>query len=280
MRLGGPVFGELSDPDAWVAAVRAEGYAAAYCPLSPDADEATVRAYRDAAKRADIVIAEVGAWSNPLSPDDEERKQAVAFCQESLDLADCIGARCCVNIAGRRSGDWRGPHPDNLSHETFELIVATVREIIDAVKPSRTFYTLETMPWVFPDSVASYEALMRSIDREGFAVHFDPVNLICTPQRYCTTGELIEDFVDRLGIHIRSCHAKDIAAEPKLTVHLNEVRPGTGNLDYHVFLRSLSGLDPDLPLMLEHLTDKDEYAAAAGYVRGVAEEVGVSLEGA
>ena len=63
------------------------------------------------------------------------------------------------------------------------MIVQTVREIIDAVKPVRTFYTLETMPWMYPDSAHSYLELIRAIDRERFAVHLDVVNLVCSPQR-------------------------------------------------------------------------------------------------
>lgn len=61
MRLGGPVFGDGSDPEKWVAVVRQHGYGAAYCPVDNKADEATVRAYAEAAKAANIVIAEVGS---------------------------------------------------------------------------------------------------------------------------------------------------------------------------------------------------------------------------
>jgi len=75
IRLGGPIFEKCADPAAWVAAVRARGYRAAYCPVGLDADEATVRGYREAARKADVVIAEVGAWSNPLSPNEEERRK-------------------------------------------------------------------------------------------------------------------------------------------------------------------------------------------------------------
>ena len=71
-------------------------------------------------------------------------------------MADEIGARCCVNIAGSRGAKWDGPHPADLTPETFDLIVQSVREIIDAVKPTRAFYTLETMPWMYPDSADSY----------------------------------------------------------------------------------------------------------------------------
>ena len=112
-------------------------------------DDATVAAYAEAARRADIVIAEVGAWSNPIDPDATKARAAVAKCAACLDLADRIGARCCVNIAGSRSASrWDGPHPDNFSVGTFDLIVETTRAIIDAVKPRRSFYTLETMPWI------------------------------------------------------------------------------------------------------------------------------------
>src|SRR5512136_2019881 len=106
MLLGGPVFASYSDPETWIRAVRAEGYQAAYCPIGIEADGATVRAYAQAARDAGIVIAEVGAWCNPLSPDEKTRENALDQCIGSLVLADHIGARCCVNIAGSRGAKW------------------------------------------------------------------------------------------------------------------------------------------------------------------------------
>ncbi|CAM4444877.1 sugar phosphate isomerase/epimerase [Paenibacillus tarimensis] len=46
------------------------------------------------------MISEVGAWSNPISPDEGARRKALDFCKQQLALAEEIGARCCVNIAG------------------------------------------------------------------------------------------------------------------------------------------------------------------------------------
>ena len=87
MRLGGPVFGDHDGPQAWAEAVQRLGYRAAYCPVDTTADDARIRAYAEAAHRADIVIAEVGAWSNPMSPDPEERAAALKKCKASLLLA-------------------------------------------------------------------------------------------------------------------------------------------------------------------------------------------------
>lgn len=277
MRLGGHLFGDCADPEKWVAEVGKHGYSAAYCPVDHTASDDTVQAYERAAHAADIVIAEVGAWSNPLSPNEETRRTALALCQSRLALADRIGARCCVNIAGSLSEQWDGPHPDNLTEATFDLIVETVRTIIDAIKPTRTVYTLETMQWMYPDSPDSYVRLIHAIDRKAFGVHFDPVNMVCSPQRYYGNGALIREFCQKLGPHIKSCHAKDISLAGKLTLHLDEVRPGLGALDYRTFVLKLDRLDPDTPLMVEHLATEEEYTKAADYIRSVATGVGVTI---
>lgn len=277
MRLGGPIFQKYDSPESWVQAVRRLGYRAAYCPLDLQASEVEISAYARAAREADIVIAEVGAWSNPLSPDPLERQAALEKCKASLLLADEIGARCCVNIAGSRGAKWDGPDPLDLTEETFQMIVDTVREIIDAVRPARTYYTLEPMPWMYPDSVEAYRALIEAIDRRAFAVHFDPVNLINCPERYFHNRDLIQEAVEALGAHIRSCHAKDIVLRDHLTVHLDEVRPGLGGLDYRAYLSALARCDPDMPLMLEHLPSESDYAAAAAHIRAVGRDLGMTL---
>ena len=278
MRLGGPVHEQYGNADRWIKALKELGYRAAYCPVGKEASDDEVRAYVETARDADIVIAEVGAWqNNPVSPDEETRHKGIAGCQQQLALADRVGARCCVNVSGSRGERWAGPHPDNLTDDTFDLVVESVRAIIDGFKPTRTYYALETMPYMYPDSVESYVRLVKAIDRERFAVHMDPANLISSPQRYYNTGALIHDFVSKLGPHIRSCHAKDIRLADELTVHLDETRPGLGNLDYATYLRELARLDPDTPLMLEHLPSPEEYALAAKHVRAAAVGVGVAL---
>ncbi len=278
MRFGGPLFADCSDPVKWIEALRKKGYSAAYCPVSNDKDDQTIQAFAKAAKEAGVVIAEVGAWSNPNDPNPDKRNEAIEHCKKQLALADAIGARCCVNITGSRGAEWAGHHPLNLTQETFELIVHTTRSIIDAVKPTRTFYTLETMQWMYPDSVQSYIDLVHAIDREHCAVHFDPTNLINCPQRYYSSGEVIRDFVDRLGSMIRSCHAKDIHMTQDAMVHLSECLPGKGNLDYQVFLREVNKLEGDVPIMMEHLQTEDEYDQAEKYIRSVADKQGIKFQ--
>jgi len=278
MRIGGGLFVPWSTPQEWVEAVKAEGYSAAFCPVGDDADAGTIDAFARAARRADILIAEVGAWgNNPISPDDTLRRAGIEGCCRRLELAERIGAACCVNVSGSRGERWDGPHSENLTDDTFDLVVRSVREIIDAVKPTRTCYTLETMPWMYPDSPQAYARLLAAIDRERFGVHLDPVNLVCSPRDYYHTTALLEECFALLGPHIRSCHAKDILLEQKLTVHLDEVRPGAGNLDYRTYVRGMRTLGDDVPLMIEHLPDQEQYRIAAAHIRNVAQAEGVHV---
>lgn len=279
VRLGGPVFEPYKSPEEWMKAVRALGYSAAYCPVGADAGDAVIEEYKQAAHESDIIIAEVGAWSNPIDPDPKKRAAAIDKCKMQLELAEKIEARCCVNISGSLNPEkWDSHHPNNMRAATLNLIIKTTREIIDAVNPKVTYFTLETMPWAIPDSTKSYMTLLERMKRDRFAAHYDPVNIINSPRRYYNNAKIISDAFSAFGMHIRSCHAKDIKMSDAFTVHLDEVRPGEGNLDYGVFLKELSKY-PDAPLMLEHLPNAEEYKKAADYVRATAEKVGVALHG-
>ena len=81
----------------------------------------------------------------------------------------------------------------------------------------------------------------------------------------------------RVGTSIRSCHAKDVRLDEELTVHLEEVRPGAGGLDLHALVNALEAIGPELPLIIEHLSSKDEYVLAAEHIRSVCREASVSL---
>jgi hypothetical protein len=128
----------------------------------------------------------MGAWNNPLSPDERTRATALKLCK-------------------RR----------------------TVREIVDAVEPQRTFYSLEPMPWSPPDSPDSYLELIGAVERRQFGVHLDPVNLVNSPaevrrhvdaQRPRAARVVVvgvhEHVVDRAGGAGEQGHAPEEARQP------------------------------------------------------------------
>ncbi|MFW5744789.1 MAG: sugar phosphate isomerase/epimerase family protein [Spirochaetota bacterium] len=277
MRLGAPLQSSFDSPEAWIAALRAKGYRAAYSPLPLDASAAQRTEYRQAAAEADIVIAEVGAWSNPLSRDRQTADAALRKMVDALRLADDLGARCSVNIAGSRGEKWDGPDAGDLTEETFSAIVEMCRKVIDEASPQTAHLSLEPMPWMYPESAESYARLLTQVDHPRFGVHYDPVNLINSPPKYFASAREVDHFVDLLGPQIVSVHVKDIVLGNQLTTHLDECIPGTGGFDIAHLFERLDRLEPDLPVMLEHLPTEAEYDQATAHVRSVAEALGVKL---
>lgn len=260
VRLGGPVFFSEDDPEKWVQEAR-KYYRAVYCPNVSLNDKDRIKAFSDAVREHDMVIAEVGRWCNMLVADETERKKNIEKVTEGLALADAIGARCCVNIAGSfHPNHWEGPHPKNLGQEFFDATVENARKIIDTVQPKRAKFALEMMPWSLPDSVDSYLRLLKAIDRKGFGIHVDVCNMINSPKKMYDNTALINDVFDRLGGHIVSCHAKDLQWGPGVQVYFRECPIGEGEIDYGTYLKRIANHpDRDLPLMLEHLKDRAEY---------------------
>jgi sugar phosphate isomerase/epimerase len=275
IRVGAPAFCDSRDPEILAQAHRDQGYRAAYCPgwLTVD-DGSAIDALRSAFSRADVVLAEVGAWGHILHPDEQVARANREHATQRLALADAVGARCCVDYTGSQGPGWF--HQDNLTQATFDAIVEITRGIVDAVEPTRTVFAIEMMPTVHPENPDDYLRLLAAIDRPGqVGVHLDPVNLINSVPRYYDTTTVIRECFEKLGPHIASCHGKDVIAGPGFIVHLDECRPGSGVLDYRTFLRELAKLPQQPPLMLEHLPSQEEYHLARDYVFAVAQEIGV-----
>ena len=279
LRLGGPSYAQTDDPDELARAHRKLGYRAAYCPNVTLGQTDRIRALEQAFAKHDVVIAEVGRWVNLLDADPEKRRQNLQTVTDGLALADAIGARCCVDIAGSFSStSWFGPHPDNFSPKFFDAAVENARKIIDAVRPKRARFCYEMMGWAMPHTPANCRKLIKAVDRGAFAVHLDPCNLINSPEKFYRNGDLLNDCFDKLGRWIVSCHAKDLTWDVEMNVHFREVRPGAGSLDYATYLKRLAALPQQPPLMIEHLSKAEEYAQGARHIVEVGRTLGLKFE--
>jgi sugar phosphate isomerase/epimerase len=279
VRLGAPVFGAPEDPEGLALAHRKLGYRAAYCPNVSLADKDRVRDVAAAFAKHDVVIAEVGRWCNLLDPDPAVRETNLKNVTEGLALAEAIGARCCVDIAGSYNPKlWFGPHPDNLSTKFFDATVENTRKIIDAVRPRRAKFALEMMGWALPDSPDSYLNLIKAVDREAFGVHLDPCNLINSPSRFYRNTELLNECFDKLAPWIVSCHAKDLTWDVEMNLRFREVCLGTGELDWRTYLGRLAAMPGDVPLMIEHMNGAEEYDKSRRFLVDLAAKMGVRFE--
>ena len=276
VRLGGPIFLKTEDPVEMAREHKRLGYSAAYCPpWYKPTDTAAIAAVQKAFAAEDIVISEVGAWVNMLEADAAKRKVNMDFVAGQLTLADEVGALCCVDIGGSfGQKPWDGPDPRNITDEYLDATVANCRELIDRVKPTRTKFSIEMMGWSLPNTADSYLRLIKAVDRKAFGAHVDICNIIDSHERFYGNAAICRDVFRKIGLHVLSCHAKDVG--PNLT-HLVETIPGRGGIDYTAYLQSIAGLGREVPLMLEHLSSAEQYDEGRAYIQGVAVQAGIML---
>ena len=274
MRLGISKKLAANSAEEWAAKYEALGLKAVNFPLKVDAPDKEIDEYVRACANHDLVIAEVGAWKNVMDPDPATRAENIKYCKARLQLAEYVGARCAVNITGSASSEkWDAPHRGNYDPDFQKRMIETIQEIIDAVNPKRTFYTVEPMPWMVPDSPESYLELMKQVDRPGFAVHMDAVNMMSSPKTLLFCREFLDHAFALLGPYIKSCHIKDVALEQKLTVRMPETPCGTGKFELKYYMQLADRLSPDMPVIIEHLADEEDYLAAVKYLQPLIAEL-------
>ncbi len=269
MKLGTSSPLKHSGPEDWAKKHRSLGLEAINFHLTCKDDEALIDEYVKCAKDEGLKIAEVGVWRNTLSVDEDIRKEAIRYAIGQLELADRIGAGCCVNILGARGPIWDGAYKDNYSDEAWKLGVKVIREIIDAVNPKNTYFTIESMPWMIPDGPDEYQKLIELVDRDRFAVHLDVFNWMTSAKRYFYNEDFVDECFEKLGKLTKSVHLKDVKLEEGYTLHLRETYPGDGGINiYHLIEKALS-YDADMTFIVEHLNTDEEYLRSVKYVQGL-----------
>lgn len=259
-------------PEDWAKKHTDLGLGAVVFPCSYLDTQKKIDSYVEVCRAYGLRIAEVGAWKNLLSKDPSERADNFEYCLRQLELADYIGASCTVNISGSTGEIWDGGYLENYSPKTYCNVVDTVQRLIDLAKPQKTFYTLEPMPWMIPDTPECYLKLMKDIDRAAFGVHMDIINMISEPKKYFFNREFTDRTFSLLGKHIKSCHVKDTLLAPDLTFKLCEVPLGKGNYDIAHYIDKINEIDVNMPVIIEHLSSENDYIEAIHYLKSITEE--------
>lgn len=277
MRLGGPIFEHVNHVDELIKAHQRLGYSAAYCKYVEDPYER--EEYKHAFREADIVLAEMGAYCLSISePDTKQQEINIQKIIDRLCKAEEMGAKCCVMHGGsyNTQGCVQG-HPKNFSEANIEHNIRVIQRILDEVQPVHTKLVLETESYVLPDSPNLYLELFNEVNRPGFGMHLDPVNMIVSPRHFYYNGNFIQECFEKMGPYVISCHAKDTTLIDHATVQISETFVGNGFLDYGVYLSELNKLEQEPPLMIEHLSQQD-LPQALNYLFQKASHLGLTFK--
>ena len=192
-----------------------------------------------------------GFWQDMVTPDEEQRKQAVKTVQAALQLAGWMGARGIDTGPGSMNpaGPWY-PHPDNWTVTSRRQLVKTLKECAQAAEDAGVYLSLEGHQLVVLESADVTREILDEVNSPWVRSDYDSANWI-TRETVYHTAEAINHHFDVLGRYIVSCHAKDIWIENRLTLHLQDGCVGKGLLDFRTLFKRMEALSPDNPVITE-----------------------------
>jgi sugar phosphate isomerase/epimerase len=217
-----------------------------------------------------------GYWQRLVAADESERREAVRTLQAALRLAGWLGARGIDTGPGSHhpQGPW-WPHPANWSAASRRQLVRSLKECAAAAEAAGVLLCLEGHQTVTLESAEVTREVLAEVDSRWVRCDYDSANWVGLKTLYDTTG-LINSHFDLLGEWIASCHAKDVWAENRLSIHLQDGCPGQGLVDFRTLFRRLEALSPDYPAIAEGNTT-DELPAVSALFHATARELGLRV---
>jgi len=230
-------------------------------PLQADWDE--VRRVGQVCREAGLEIAQAnGRYNDLVTPDNVVRAEGVRAFQALLRIGRAWDVQTVyVRPGGLNSrGSW-WPHPENRAPQTFDRLVQSLRQVCETAETEGVTIAIEGHVLSVLYSAQRIRDVLDAVGSPALKFNLDPVNFVGSVADVYDTPAVIDELFDLLGDDIVAMHAKDCALRDALVLHIDEVTPGEGTMDYELLLRRFDASCPDGYVLIEHLTQ--EFVPAA-----------------
>lgn len=241
-------------------------------------DKQTTKRVRDTFRAHDLPICAVSGYTNLIHPDLEQRKANVERLKDIIRNARALGSPYVISETGtyNTESEWMSD-PKNKSEEGFETCRKVIAELAQEAYDHGAMFLLETYVNNVVGSVEETVRMFAQVDHPALGLLMDPTNYF-EAHNIDAMDKVINQVFDTLADKIKIAHAKDVARsgddksekhadigdEDALASHtfrgVGEIvlnAPGTGSLNYDLYLQRLSEKHPNIPVIIEHLDETD-----------------------
>jgi sugar phosphate isomerase/epimerase len=229
---------------------------------------------RNAFRDANLPIVAVSGYTNIVHPDLRKRESNLNNLKTILKYARDLGAPYVVSETGtfNEDSDWVY-HEKNGTEEAYETLCEIVTDLAKFAYDNGSVFLVENYVNNIIGTVNQVLRLLSDVDHPSLGLLMDPTNYFSDININDVDGELNRIF-NALGNRIKIAHAKDCkraenTAEKHVDIDASEAHsfrgagsvelpaPGLGILNYDLYLKRLSALHPNIPLIIEHLDEAD-----------------------
>ena len=248
---------------------------------------------RDTFRAHDLPVCCVSGYTNLIHPDLDQRRANIDRLKEVIRNARALGSPYVISETGtyNMQSEWMSD-PKNKSEEGFETCRAVIADLCQTAYDHGAVFLLETYVNNVVGSVEETVRMFAQVDHPALGLLMDPTNYF-EAHNIDAMDRVLNQVFDTLAPHVRIAHAKDVArsgadksvkhadlgdAEARLSYRgVGEIvlnAPGTGVLNYDLYLRRLAEKHPNIPVIVEHL-DEADVARSKAFLDGKLRELGL-----
>lgn len=216
--------------------------------------------FRETFERAGKTVPLIGAYFNPVHPDENKIKNGIAVFKDYLSLAKRFGG----NIVGSETGSYNGDkwtyHPQNRTEEAVDRVVRTFSELCGYAQDCGVNVGMEGAFGHVCYNVKTLYRAVKTIGADNIRFIFDLYNYLDgsnIDKMYDILEEGLQTFGDRICVfHIKDCTVNGDGS-------LKQCGVGKGIFDYYRILSEIKKVCPDANLVFEGTTGEDIAPAVA-----------------
>lgn len=210
-------------------------------------------------KGSGVEIPLIGAYFNPVHPNEEKISRGIAVFKDYLDVAGELGCDTVGSETGSYNGDPWIYHPMNHSDEALDRVVETFSALADHAAKRGKYIGMEGAFGHVCHTPERLAEAVRRIGRDNIKIIFDLYNYLDI-SNVDSTYDILDRGLSIFGKSILLFHVKDFVIEGE---KLRQCGVGRGVLDYDRILRKIYSHNPDAILVLEGTTGEDiDYAVS------------------
>lgn len=216
--------------------------------------KARAEKFRQTFEAAGKKVPLIGAYFNPVHPDEKKIERGIAVFKDHLALAKDLGC----DIVGSETGSYNGEpwiyHPLNRTDEAVNRVVKTFSELCECAEYNGVKVGMEGAFGHVCFDVKTLHMAVKTIGCDNIRYIFDLYNYLDgsnVDKMYDILAEGLQTFGDRICVfHIKDCVVNTDGS-------LKQVGVGQGIFDYSRILAEIKKVCPDANLVFEGTTGDD-----------------------
>lgn len=194
-------------------------------------------------RKRDIEVTALGVYTNPIEPDIQEWERNLDYFGEMMRIAREMGIKVLITEGGHIHRNGKEDLGATMSEAAWDRIVQFARRLVEKADEHDVVVAFEPYFLTQLSSAKRARDFIEIVGSERIRIMLDPANLLA--------NNSLDEMFSQLAPFIVGIHAKD----RKIGVHRG-VQAGEGDLDYARFVQLCKEHLPDMPIIVEYVTEE------------------------